>query len=361
MRYAMKSIGVSLMLLLTGTAPSGVSAQSGTTFSGEATVLSGSVAGVSVDAAGTGPLEPGGGARNNSLVCYPDAPECTVGLPDQTDNALSVQLLNSSTVGRGNHSRSNASVAELSLVINGVRIEAGLVQSAAEAACQAGAAVISGVSEIADLTVAGAAEEVTGEPNQTISVGGVTIIINEQTGPGGAPVQSGNTGDITVNALHILVDPVTVPVTGVEVPGTDLIVSQAHADIRCGQPSCTFATKVTSGGTVALDGGKGSFAAAGRNGSDWGHFLFQNHVTREKMKATVQRMTFATDGVAEIVGMAQVNGEDGYSFTARLKDNGEPGRGADMFALTSSHPNFNVSDQPITGGNIQFHRPCKGS
>jgi hypothetical protein len=344
------------MLLVAATCVPGAFAQSSTTFSGEATVLSGTVAGVPLNVAGTGPLDPGGGARNNSLVCYPDGPNCQVGITDLTNGAIAIQLLNASTVGRGNHSRANASVAELAITVNGAPIEVAFLQSAAQAACAAGVAAVQGGSEVADLFIAGVPTEVSGLPNQTIALpGGVTIIINEQTGPGGPPVQNGNRGDITVNALHI-----TAPQVGI-VPATDVIVSQAHADITCGQPSCNFADKVTSGGFVALaGGGKGSFAAAGRNASDWGHFIFVNHATRQTLKATRIATTFTTEGVAEITGVGQVDGQGEHSFTVRLKDNGEPGHGADMFGLTSSHPSFNVADGTIAGGNIQFHRPCGG-
>ena len=345
------------MVLVITTGASGASAQSATTFSGEATVLSGSVAGVPLNLAGTGPLEPAGGARHNSMVCYPAGAHCQVGVPDLTGGAVTLRLLNAATVGRGERSRANASVAELALNVNGVAIESKFLQATAQAVCQASVAAVSGGAELLDLLVNGVPLEVTGAPNQTIALpGGVTIVINEQVGPDGQPVQSGNVGDITVNALHV-----TAPAIGL-VPGTDVIVSQAHADITCGQPACNFADKVTSGGTVTLaDGGRGSFAAAGRNNSDWGHFLFVNHSTRQAMKAVGVMMTFTAEGVAEISGVAEVDGAGNYPFTARLKDNGEPGRGSDIFGLTSGHPAFNVPEQPITGGNIQFHRPCGGN
>ncbi len=333
------------------------------TFSGEATVVKGTLAGVPLDLAGTGPLGPDGGERENSLVCYPGGPNCTISSPvgDPTNGALSAQVLHASTVAHGNRSRSEATVASLSVTVGGVPgvpgvpIEARFIRSAAQAVCQAGVAAVDAASELVGLTINSVPVEVTSAPNQTLKVptpaGEATIVINEQTG-GGA---SGNTGDITVNALHIKIT----EVAGV-VPATDLIVAQAHADIKCaGQPVCTAASKVTSGGWVVANGAKVSFAAAGKNRDTWGHFIAVNHGTGDKLKATsLKPMTFDAGGIAVITGDALVNGTVPATFEARLKDNGEPGKGVDQFSLTSSHESFNVPMTTLGGGNIQFHKPC---
>src|SRR5437763_1247475 len=109
--------------------------------------------------------------------------------------------------------------------------------------------------------------------------------------------------------LHVNVADVHDPVTGsVTIPGSDLVVAQAHADIHCGQPSCTFAAAVTGGGFVLTRGERTNFAAAGRNASDWGHFLAINHGTGDRLKATAQTTTFDPQGFAVITGTAQVNG-----------------------------------------------------
>lgn len=345
-----------LVLALSASPAAGQSNQ-GTTFSGRATVIQGTLAGIALGGvADTGPLEPGGGARENSLVCYPDGPNCQVGLPDMTNGALSAKVLHASTVGRGEHSRSNASVAEFSLSVGGVAIQVELIQAIAEAACQAGAAAVSGASKFVNLLINDLPVVVTGEPSQDVSIGPVTIVLNEQT-PGG----SGNAGEITVNALHIMIAEVRDPVTGaITVPRTDLIIAQAHADIRCGQRSCNFAEKVTGGGFVLTPGGdRMNFAVAGRNLSDWGHFLAINHGTGDKMKATALTTSFDADGFAVVRGTAQVNGAGTHQFTVRVKDEGEPGAN-DRFELTSTHLSLNVPLTTLGGGNIQFHKPCGG-
>jgi len=49
-----------------------------------------------------------------------------------------------------------------------------------------------------------------------------------------------------------------------------------------------------------------------------------------------------------------VNGVDGYTFTAVLTDNGEPGT-KDTFAIQIS--NGYQATGALAGGNIQLHRP----
>jgi hypothetical protein len=354
---AVRRIAAALLCIAVTFPPAAPADQSNgsTTFSGRATVVEGTIAGIDLSLADTGPLDPGGGARENSLLCYPDGPDCQVGLPDLTNGAVSAKVLHASTVGRGERSRSKASVAEIAINVADVPIEAEFVSAIAEATCQAGVAAISGASKLVHLVVNGIPVVVTGEPNQEVSAGPVTLILNEQTG--GA---TGATGDITVNALHVKVAEVRDPISGiVTIPGSDLIVAQAHADIRCGQPSCTFAEKVTGGGFVMLGAERVNFAVAGKNLSDWGHFLAINHGTREKLKATALMTTFDAEGFAVITGTAQVNGSGSYSFTVRVKDNGEPGS-SDQFELSSNYATMNVPLTTISGGNIQFHKPCKG-
>jgi hypothetical protein len=338
-------------LLLMAVATADTSSAQTTTFGGEATVLGGTIVGIPVNLAGTGPVDPSGDARNNALVCYPAGPQCYVGLPDQTAGALAVQLLNATAVARGHQSHAFASVGKLKLLIHGVLIEGGFVSSVAKAVCQPppegpSPESVGGV-EFGQLVIGGTPVNVTGLPNQTLTVpgplGAITIVINEQ---------SSSIGETTVSALRIKAP----TVLGV-VPGSDLSVAKSHAKVNCGDIECLFPEKVTGGGFVYLEtGSKGNFAAAGRHLSDWGHFLFINHDTGDKLKATMQMTTFTPDGHAEISGVAHVNGMGSLPFTARLKDNGEPGRD-DLFSLMTTHPSFMISERTIAGGNIQFHKP----
>lgn len=244
---------------------------------------------------------------------------------------------------------------ELSLTVAGVPIQAAFIRAVAQAVCNAGVAAVAGGLELLDLVINNTPVVVSGLPNQDVSVGPVSIVLNEQTASA-----VGNAGGITVNAIHVRVAEVRDPITGtVTVPGADLIVAQAHADISCGQPDCNFAQKVTGGGFVSLSGAKINFAITGKNLSDWGHFVAINHETGDKLKATTLTTSFDAAGFAVITGTAQVNGVGGHQFTVRVKDNDEPGRGNDQFELASTYPSMNVPQTTLGGGNIQFHMPCK--
>src|SRR5437870_5475474 len=196
---------VSLLLSLLSWPAQSASANN-TTFSGQATVVDATVPvpGIRTVISDTGPLPASGGAEEASLL--------TANVP----GLLTAEVLHASTVGQGQHSRSEASVANVTLTVGGNTITAGLLRASATAECHNGTASVSGSSEILGLVVNGQSVIVTGQPNQTISLPlGGRVIINEQTGSA-----SGNKGDITVNALHVEVDMVA-----------DVIISSAHADI----------------------------------------------------------------------------------------------------------------------------------
>lgn len=343
------SLVVASVAVLAGPAGAGTN----TTFSGRATAVKGTVLGLPITLVDTGPVAAGGGDLEANLLCYPTGNNCTIGgLPDVTNGALSAQVLHAAVVAHGNKSRAEASTAELNLVnVAGNSIGVEFLQARAEATCADGKASVSGKAEVLGLTINGQTIAVTGEVGQMIPLpGGGFVVVNEQIASAAA-----DNGDITVNALHVVIPGL--------IPGfdTDLIVAQAHADILCGtgQPGCSGPDKVTGGGYVLNGAARRNFAVAGRQLSAWGHFLFTDHATGDRMKATVvDPMTFDADGFAVISGIAEVNGSGAYSFTVKLKDNGEPGRN-DQFALTTSYASLNQPVTTLSGGNIQFHKPCK--
>ena len=144
---------------------------------------------------------------------------------------LSTGVLTSNTSGGiqgGNEdtSQSDATVNSLSAsLIGAVTISATLVQSNTQ--CQCGSITpvsCSGDSIVTDLAVTAAGIPVdiviSGLPNQvvTLPLGLGSIIINEQVSAG--------PGDITVNALHVLLTPLGLA-------STDLVIAHAHSDIQC--------------------------------------------------------------------------------------------------------------------------------
>lgn len=357
---SLKLIRVSSMVFMAAVCATDTLAQTPTTYGGEATALSGTVAGVPVNLAATGPLEPSGGARNNSLVCYPGGPQCYVGVPDATSGLLSVQGLSAATVGQGPQTYSHASVANFTMLVSGVEIKAHYIEGAVKAKCDGTgdppASESVGRSQFSQLTIAGVPVNVSGLPNQTVTVASplgntVTIVLNEQ---------KVSNGYLTVRALHA----VAPPIVGV-VEGTDVTVGKVEGKVNCGNVDRCLNTKITSGGFVIVNGDKITFAASGRNESTWGHFIAINHGTKDKLQAVTQFTVIAPDGTALIEGFARINGDaGGHFFTARLKDNGEPGQHVDEFNLeVPDHAeSFTVlppENTTIDGGNIQFHGPPK--
>jgi hypothetical protein len=331
-----------------------------TTFSGRAVALQGNVLGIQIpcltpgpaDCRGlvdTGDVAATGGELEANLVCYPGGTNCFVTSPigDPTGGTLRAQALHASVVASGNKSRAETSLADFQLVnVAGNTIGASFLSAEAEAKCTGGTASVTGSAQIAELVINGQTITVGGAVNQRVALAllGSYVIVNEQVGSASA-----DRGDITVSALHIVV------------PGVaDVVVAQAHADIVCATspPRCNGPEKVTGGGWVPRGGSRGTFAVAGKQLSDWGHFLFVDHTTGDKLQATTLSaagLSYDSDGFAVLTGAAKLNGSGDHPFTVKVKDNGEPGK-SDQIQLISviSHPlSF------LAGGNIQFHKPCK--
>jgi hypothetical protein len=344
------------MLLMAVGGASAAFAQTFTAYGGEATALSGTVAGIPVNLAGAGAIDPSGGARNSSLVCYPGGLLCNVGLPDVTSGLLSAQGLSATTVGRGDTTYAHSSLAKLSLLVNGLLIKADYVEAEVKSICKDDGhggkySESKGRSEFSQLMIGGVPINVSGLPNQLINVpsplgGTVSVIINEQTV---------NNGYLTVRALRIKAP----SILGV-VSASDVSVATGKTKIDCGEIDNCFAEKVTGGGFVIRDGAKITFAVSGRSVDNWGHLVAINHKTGDKFQSTSPTTVFLKDGSAKISGFGEINGQGMHWFVAHVRDGGEPGRGVDEFSLE-------VPDRPmsfsipigtkIDGGNIQFHKP----
>jgi hypothetical protein len=135
----------------------------------------------SVVLADTGPLTAPGDAR--------DASSAAGAVP----SLLTASTLHAATVGGDDQVASEASLADLSLTIAGVRIGADFVMSRARAA---GDGLRAGVTDVSGLDVNGIFIPVSGEPNQTIAIPGGRVVVNEQ---------QTSAGGIVVNALRVVV------------------------------------------------------------------------------------------------------------------------------------------------------------
>jgi hypothetical protein len=316
--------------------PAASFASSSTTFSGQATGLKASVAGTPITLSDTGPLPSSGGAGQTSLL--------NASIP----GVGSAEVLHASTIGQGDRSRSEASLANLSLSVGGNTVTADFLMSQAMAVCSTGGASTSGSSEVIGLAVNGQRIVVSGSPNQTVTLpaNAGSIIINEQ---------STSPGSITVNALHV-------KAAGV----ADVVVASAHADISCpppGQVGCSGQDFVTGGGWIEPGAAKDNFAVAGgvKNGKLWGHLEYHDHSaggpTVHGTGVTLYTAPVAGSHLRHIEGTAEVNGQSGFTYAVDVIDNGNPGNN-DVFSLKLSN-GYTAGPSNLGGGNIQLHKPCE--
>src|SRR5258708_2590662 len=319
-------------------------------FSGQATVLRVTTHGliaITNTVSDTGPLPSSGGALQTSLL--------SISFP----GLLTADVAHATTIGQADRARSEASVADVTLTAGGNTIAASLLRSSAMAVCTTGGPAVSGSSEIADLVVNGQPFAVSGQPNQTITlpVGGVMVIINEQSSS-----VSGNTGSITVNALHVII-----PSVGL-VPRVDVVVSSAHADVTCqGVPACVGKDFMTGGGfiTGTPSGAKGNFGVGGgikNDGSLWGHLEYIDHGSNgPKVHGTgVTNYTILSANTRQIDGTAEVNGQSGFTYRVIVADGDELGAN-DSFSIQvwgSNGYSYSAGGK-LGGGEIQLHKPCQ--
>jgi len=104
---------------------------------------------------------------------------------------LTGEALHATTIGYPDKVDSEASLGNLALTVGGNGILADFVMARALAVLGSAG---TGLTNIAGLTIGGVPVFLTGAPNQTLSLGGLTIVLNEQMP---------SAGGIIVNALHV--------------------------------------------------------------------------------------------------------------------------------------------------------------
>ena len=168
---AQLDLGGILPPILPGPAP--------TTLTGQASVATASVLGNVTSLVDTGTLTD------------PSDPLGT-GLPiGSIPGLLTAESLHAVTMGWTDQVASEASLSNLAMSVAGTGVSADFIQSRALAVSDAGA---TGLTSIEGLTIGGVSVSPTGVPNETISLGGLSVILNEQ-------IQSAS--GIVVNALHV--------------------------------------------------------------------------------------------------------------------------------------------------------------
>jgi hypothetical protein len=257
--------------------------QSSIRFSGRATgiqtTLSNPLTSATTTVTDTGPLPASGGS-------------ITVGgAASNIPNLITTGVLLSSTSGGGTSSQSEAIVNGSNLTVAGNIITADVLRANSFCTCGPGC---SGSSVITNLRLNGIAVNVTGAPNQTITLTvatvTTTIIINEQIFSPGA---------ITVNALHVMVTDTLTNTT------TDVIIASAHSDILC----------ITTAANVSI---------AGKAVDSWGRGISGVRVTLTDANGTTRqsntnsfgyyRFTDLTAAETYIIGAAYKR----YSFAPRI-------------------------------------------
>ena len=104
---------------------------------------------------------------------------------------VSAEALHAATMGWTDQVASEASLANVAMTVAGIGIAVDTVVSRALAVS---GAVPIGLTDIEGLTIGGVSVSPAGVPNETISLGGLSVILNEQ-------IQSAS--GIVVNALHV--------------------------------------------------------------------------------------------------------------------------------------------------------------
>jgi hypothetical protein len=149
------------------------------TVMGQASAVQATVLGMTTALADTGTLGGASDAREASQIS------------GSVPSLLTGEGLHATTIGWPDKVASEASLGNLNLTLAGSGISADFVM--ARALTGVGSAG-TGLTNIAGLTIGGVPVFPTGTPNQTLSLAGLTIVLNEQMpSPGG----------LVVNALHV--------------------------------------------------------------------------------------------------------------------------------------------------------------
>jgi len=302
-------------------------------FSGRAIVVDATVLGINTKLADSGPLPGSGGNRRASLIS------------GSIPGVLNAEVLHAATIGQGDRTRSEAAVANLNVTVGGNTIGADFLMANAMAVC---GPTLSGSSDITNLVINGQSITVTGNPNQTINLPVGKVVINEQKS-----AVTGNTGSITVNALHVIV-------TGI----ADIIISSAQAGITCGAPICKGGDFVTGAGCIlgTPSGIKGYFCidVGIKNGAFFFghlHFVEGHPASGLTMEATsITAYVTVNSTTRHIEGAAKVNGQSGFTYKVDVTDNGALGSN-DTFSIMLS--NGYTASGNLCSGNIQLHVACK--
>jgi hypothetical protein len=290
-------------------------------------------------------LPPDGGMVRDQLL--------RISVPNLATSAT-LEVVTTGSIGAGTASAQSSATVEGVNLLNGLVTARLVVAMASSTADGARATSTAEGSALIGLSINGSSPtDVTPAPNTTISLPGVTVILNEQI-PGGDGV---HTSALTVNMIHVVLkDPLTGAIQG------HIIVSSAHSDVNFvpapkeGNAFMTGGGKLGTGRDIATFGlNAGSRGGGGLHG--------QLQYTDHAQKLNVHSLSvdsfepIAGTTCVKFSGRARVNKVDGYTFTVHQAcDNGEPGVGKDTLDISVSGNGLSYSREgTLTGGNLQLH------
>ena len=341
---------------------------SSVTYDGSATAISISTPLTSLAFGSTGSLVGNGLAAGGLL--YEDPTMV------QTQFANAETLL-SVAMGSGGQAESQAAVGDVDLLPGtAYEVTADFVMSTVYSTLSGS----SGYSDINNLQVAGMPVTVTGAPNQVVDVLGLaTLVINEQT-----PTSNGmvvNALDLsTVGGVQVLVSSVSASVSSLSLglsPGSSAVQVGHSSFIQPMHAIITCPDFVTGGGWITVTDGSGNdkgtfgFVAGCKNGgtNPRGNLEYHDHDNPAFFNVKATSVDFYSDCGAgsspncrTFSGDAEVNHVSGYRYECTVQDNGEPGKGSDLFVIQVFQNGVQVyssldagSNGVLGGGNIKLH------
>lgn len=125
-------------------------------------------------------------------------------------------------------------------------------------------------------------------------------------------------------------------------------------------PDCRV--KATQGGQIVAQNGDqatfGGNAQVDLSGSLKGQEQYQDQGPAQALNfhsSQILAITCSDDRrAAQIYGEGQVDGQGAVHFRIRLRDNAEPGKGADVYGILLSS-GYDSGDRTLIGGNVQIH------
>jgi hypothetical protein len=126
-------------------------------------------------------------------------------------------------------------------------------------------------------------------------------------------------------------------------------------------PGCE--AKITQGGRITAQNGDratfGGNASVDLTGSAAGQEEYEDHGPARPLNfhsTEIISVVCSTDGKeAQIFGDGTVDGSGSFSFRIRVRDQAEPGAGADIYGILISN-GYASGDQTLEGGNVQIKR-----